>query len=156
MNLHMDSAALDLNAGQFVTLENACGTEIRMQDGSAWVTEEGDPNDFTLAPGQAHTVTHAGRTVVQAMDPAKIVLIENEMPCAANAATDEAAKESPAWYTEGLRAVSNYFAGLAEDFEHKALAEPVRMIDVYGPDEQLARYRVKAQLGYMESDPRYF
>jgi hypothetical protein len=155
MNLHMDSAALALKAGQFVTLDDACGTEIRIQDGSAWVTEEGDQSDFTLAPGEAHTVTHAGRTVVQAMNPTKIVLVENDLPCAANDESATADAGAP-WYAGGLRTVSGYFASLAAEFEQKALADRFRAIDAYGADEQLARYRLSAQLGYMETDPRYF
>jgi len=156
MNLHMESAALALEAGQFVTLEDACGTQIRIDNGAAWVTEEGDPNDFTLVPGEAHTVMHKGRTVVQAMNPAEITLRENAMPCAANDATEAPAEPDKPWYAEGLQAVSGYFASLTEDFEKKALAERAGANDAYGLDEQIARYRLKAQLGYMESDPRYF
>jgi hypothetical protein len=156
MQLHMESAALALKAGQFVTLEDACGTQIRIQNGSAWVTEEGDPNDFTLVPGEAHTVMHQGRTVVQAMNSAQITLREHAVPCAANDGEEAVAAKGSAWYSGGLRAVSNYFAGLSEDFEQKALADRVRPIEAYGVEEQIARYRVKAQLGYMESDPRYF
>ena len=155
MNLHMDSAALALKAGQFVTLEDACGTKIRLQDGTAWVTEEGDPNDFTLFPGEAHTVTHAGRTVVQAMNPARIVLVENEMPCAnegAGAVTDEA----PAWYSGGMRALSGYLASLAEDFERKALFSRVAPIDEYESNGQFPRSRLNSPLGHMLSEPRYF
>ena len=42
MNLNINSAALALDPGQLVTLDDACGTQIRMQDGSAWITEEGE------------------------------------------------------------------------------------------------------------------
>jgi hypothetical protein len=96
MNLHMDSAALALKAGQFVTLDDACGTQIRIKNGAAWVTEEGDFNDFTLAPGQAHTVMHQGRTVVQAMNPTEITLREHDVPCAANDSFEKAAAEPAA------------------------------------------------------------
>ena len=71
MNLHMENAELALKPGQFLTLDDACGTEIRIENGSAWITEEGDSSDFTLAPGAAHTVMHQGRVLAEGA-PAEI------------------------------------------------------------------------------------
>jgi hypothetical protein len=158
MNLHMDSAALALKAGQFLTLENACGTEIRIQDGSAWVTEEGDPNDFTLAPGEAHTVMHQGRTVVQAMNPAHLTLREGESPCAANdsslAGTFLHAPPGTPWYASGLHALSAFVAGIGEDDERSAAY--AYQSKTHQAGERLERERLGAQIGYMLSEPRYF
>jgi len=160
MNLHMESGALALKTGQFVTLDDACGTQIRIQDGSAWITEEGEQTDFTLATGEAHTVMHQGRTVVQAINPAQIMLREAEFPCAANessngAANSPALPETP-WYASGLHAVTSLLGRAAKDFEDQAIASRVHVINDSAGDQPVARYRLDAQLGYMNSDPRYF
>jgi hypothetical protein len=39
-----------------------------------WITEEGEPRDFVVGPGEAFLVTRAGRTLVQAMAPAHVAL----------------------------------------------------------------------------------
>jgi hypothetical protein len=160
MNLNINSAALALDPGQLVTLEDACGTQIRMQDGSAWITEEGEQSDYTLSPGEAHTVMHHGRTLVQAMNAAHITLREQDVPCAANDSSGPVeamhAAIDPPWYASGLRAVSTFLDRAAKDFEDQAIASRVHVINDSAGEQPLARYRLDAQLGYMNSDPRYF
>jgi hypothetical protein len=160
MNLHMDSAALALKPGQFVTLEDACGTQIRIQDGSAWITEEGDPNDFTLSPGEAHTVMHQGRTVVQAMDSAKLTLREGECPPAANDSSlrfgSQHASPTEPWYASGIHALAAFVANIAEDQERNTQDSYAYQSKVHQAGERIARHRLETQLGYMVSDPRYF
>jgi hypothetical protein len=49
-----------------------------------WITEEGEPRDFVVGPGEAFVVTRPGRTVVQAMAATRVALRGEAMPCAAN------------------------------------------------------------------------
>jgi hypothetical protein len=158
MNLHMDSAALALQPGQFVTLENACGTQIRIEDGSAWITEEGDPNDFTLAPGEAHTVMHQGRTVVQAINPAHLTLREGVVPCAANDSSQVLRRAVPSqpWYSSGLQALSAFVESIAGEQEQNTVGSYAYQAKVHQAEERIARYRLGTQLGYMLSEPRHF
>ena len=46
--------------------------------GTLWVTEEGSVKDHILGPGEAVTLSHDGRAVVQAMVPAWIAFGEGE------------------------------------------------------------------------------
>lgn len=84
MNLKLDSPVLSLEAGQLLSLDDACGTRIQPHEGTVWITEEGEPRDFVVGPGEAFVVTRAGRTLVQAVVPARVALRDGRMPCAAN------------------------------------------------------------------------
>ena len=74
MELHLKAPLLALEAGQVVTLDDAAGTRIEARSGTVWVTEEGDRDDHIVAPGETLVVTHDGRTLVQALQPACIAL----------------------------------------------------------------------------------
>jgi len=51
----------------FVKLDHPVGVEIRCRKGAAWVTQEGDPRDHVLAPGEAIRFARAGRVLVSAV-----------------------------------------------------------------------------------------
>ena len=74
MELHINAPVLALEPGQVVTLDDAAGTRIVARSGIVWVTEEGDRDDHIVAAGETLVVTHAGRTLVQALQPAWIAL----------------------------------------------------------------------------------
>jgi hypothetical protein len=74
MHLQLEAPVLALEAGQLVSLDDACGTSIHSRLGTVWITEEGEPRDFVVGPGEAFLVTRAGRTLVQAMAPAHVAL----------------------------------------------------------------------------------
>ena len=84
MNLQLEAPVLALEAGQIFSLDDACGTSIQAWAGTVWITEEGEPRDFVVGPGEAFVVTRAGRTLVQAVAPARVALRDGPMPCAAN------------------------------------------------------------------------
>ena len=78
MQLNVIAPQLALDRGQVLTLDDAAGTRIQARIGTVWVTEEGSVKDHILGPGEAITVAHDGRTVVQAMRPAWIAIGEGE------------------------------------------------------------------------------
>ena len=84
MNLRLDPPDLCLAAGQLLSLDDARGMRILPSAGTLWITEEGEPRDFVVGPGEAFVVTRAGRTLVQAVAPARVALRDGPMPCAAN------------------------------------------------------------------------
>jgi hypothetical protein len=88
MQLTAIAPQLALDSGQVVTLDDAAGTRILARLGTLWVTEEGSVKDHILGPGEALTVSHDGRTVVQAMKPAWIAIGESE-PAANDASISE-------------------------------------------------------------------
>ena len=74
MELHLNAPVLALEPGQVVTLDDAAGTRIYARSGTVWVTEEGDRDDHIVATGETLVVSHNGRTLVQALQPAWIAL----------------------------------------------------------------------------------
>jgi Protein of unknown function (DUF2917) len=87
MQLKVTTPVLALEAGQVVTLDDAEGLRILARGGTVWVTEEGDPKDHIVRPGDTLTVARPGRTVIQALQAAWISISEGL--CAANDATLE-------------------------------------------------------------------
>ena len=74
MRLELEAPLLTLQPGQVVALDDAIGIRIVAQRGTVWVTEEGDHSDHILRPGEARVVRKPGRTLVQAMQCARIAL----------------------------------------------------------------------------------
>jgi len=76
MEMLVNAPVLDLHDGQLVTLFDAEGTRIVARRGTVWVTEEGDRADHIVSAGESLVVAHPGRTLVQAMRPARIAIRE--------------------------------------------------------------------------------
>jgi hypothetical protein len=74
MELHIDHPLIALEPGQVVTLDDAAGTRVSARYGTVWVTEEGNPHDHIVEPGQELLLRRDGRTVVQALQPAWVAL----------------------------------------------------------------------------------
>lgn len=81
MELLVNAPVLDLEEGQVMTLVDAEGMRIVPRHGAVWVTQEGDRRDHIVTEGEALVVLRPGRTVVQALKPARVEIRE-----AANAA----------------------------------------------------------------------
>ncbi len=82
MQLKLKSPVLSLEAGQVLSLDDAEGLRIRARIGTLWITQEGSPKDHIVGPGDTPIVAKAGRTVVQALQQAWVMI--GEVPAAAN------------------------------------------------------------------------
>jgi hypothetical protein len=76
MELRVNAPVLELETGQVMTLLDAEGARIVPREGSVWVTQEGDRADHIVAVGEAMVVLRPGRTVVQALRPARVEIVE--------------------------------------------------------------------------------
>ena len=74
MTLNLERPVIALEAGQLLTLDDAAGTRIVSRLGTVWVTEEGDPEDHIVGPGETRLIGRGGRTLLQAMQPAWVAL----------------------------------------------------------------------------------
>jgi hypothetical protein len=72
MQVTSKAPVLALAAGDVVTLDDALGVRIQSRAGTVWVTEESNPHDHIVGPGEVLVVSRAGRTVIQALQPAWI------------------------------------------------------------------------------------
>src|SRR5437763_15472830 len=78
MEVKSQAPALAPSTGQVVTLDDALGVRIQARAGTVWVTEESDPNDHVVGPGEVLVVARQGRTVIQALQPSWIALHPRE------------------------------------------------------------------------------
>ncbi|HZZ91989.1 MAG TPA: DUF2917 domain-containing protein [Usitatibacter sp.] len=85
MEITSKAPVLALAAGDVVTLDDARGIRLQARAGTVWVTEEANPRDHIVGPGEALILSRSGRTVIQALQPAWIALGDG---AAANDALD--------------------------------------------------------------------
>ena len=74
MQLNVKQPMLCLQTGQVLTLDDAAGTRIHAAMGTVWITEEDAREDHIVAMGDSRVVARDGRTVVQALAPAWVVI----------------------------------------------------------------------------------
>ena len=55
-------------------IENGKGTEVFCLKGTVWLTQEGDPRDIVLSPGQSFVLDRKGVAVVYALKEAAITV----------------------------------------------------------------------------------
>lgn len=86
---------LDLPGGTVVPFSSVPGERVRILHGQVWLTEEGDPRDAFLASGEEIDLATRGLAVIEAINPARVELIEpvNIVRTVANAVR---------WATAGL------------------------------------------------------
>ena len=63
---------LSLAAGELLRIEAARGLEVHAEQGHLWITEEAQPDDVWLAPGQRVRLVGSGLAVIEAKGAARI------------------------------------------------------------------------------------
>ena len=61
-----------LAAGEILRIETARGLEVRCESGPLWITEEAQPDDVWLAPGQRVRLVGSGLALLEAKGPARL------------------------------------------------------------------------------------
>jgi len=54
---------------------DAAGLRLRVLAGTLWVTQEREPDDIVLEPGQSFVLTRQGQTVISALKNARVVIV---------------------------------------------------------------------------------
>ena len=67
----------DLTSGEFVRLDGARGTTLRVTRGTLWLTQERDTRDIVLAAGDSYTIDRGGLTLVQAHGSASVCVLSH-------------------------------------------------------------------------------
>jgi hypothetical protein len=65
---------VELAQGDVLPLDNAAGVQVSSLEGSLWLTEERGVGDVILEAGESYEVATEGRTLVQAMSPARVAV----------------------------------------------------------------------------------
>ena len=63
-----------LDRGNLLRILNGRGTRIRVASGVLWVTEENNPDDHVLLPGDAIDLAEKGTAIALAHRPARVVI----------------------------------------------------------------------------------
>ena len=68
---------LVLEHGDIICINgDARNMEVSCATGRLWVTQQGDPNDYILAPGDRLVINRNGRIAVTAMNHARLHLVK--------------------------------------------------------------------------------
>ena len=67
---------IELASNGVLTFSDSPGTRLECLEGTVWITEDGSSDDVVLDPGRRHDVARKGVTVVQALSPARIAILE--------------------------------------------------------------------------------
>lgn len=85
MNIRLNTSPVCLAKSQAVTLTDAKGSLIRCLSGGLWITQDHDPRDIVLEPGESFTIDRAGPAIVWALAPSSVEMraAEQHRPFAA-------------------------------------------------------------------------
>jgi Protein of unknown function (DUF2917) len=63
---------IDLQRGRFLRVREGAGSTITAHAGSVWITEQDNPRDVVLRPGQSFTLGRPGLALVEAFSDAAV------------------------------------------------------------------------------------
>lgn len=63
---------IDLQRGKFLRVRQGAGSTVTAHAGSVWITEQDNPHDVVLRPGQSFTLARKGLALVEAFSDASI------------------------------------------------------------------------------------
>lgn len=76
MRVCSDASRFSLTDGQVAVLRDAAGARIECLNGLLWITQEDEGRDVLLGPGEEITLERDGKTLVEALKPSLVWLLE--------------------------------------------------------------------------------
>lgn len=70
---------IDLQRGKFLRVRAGAGSTVTAHTGSVWITEQDNPRDVVLRPGQSFTLARPGLALVEAFSDASLSLDPRSM-----------------------------------------------------------------------------
>lgn len=98
MNVLNGPVSIDLGDGRTLRLEDARGASLTVTCGEVWVTQEGDVRDIVLDAGSRYVLERDGRTVLQALAPARITIGALPLAVSPAAASKPGMHNPRRWY----------------------------------------------------------
>jgi len=105
MKIALNADSLDLQTDQVLHLQDAAETRIVCLRGRVWITQEGDPRDITLEPGEGFTLERPGMTLAAALSASSVRI---ETPAVRASTSPSRRSMVPSW----LPALGPVFASL--------------------------------------------
>jgi len=75
MNTDLKLPSISLHHGQAHRIESGKGLLVQCLSGTLWLTQDSDPRDIVLEPGQEAIIERSGLSVVSALSDARFVLL---------------------------------------------------------------------------------
>lgn len=75
MNTDLKLPAITLHHGQAHRIESGKGLLVQCLAGTLWLTQDNDPRDIVLEPGEEATIERDGLSLVTALSDAQFVLL---------------------------------------------------------------------------------
>jgi len=69
----------ELESGEYVKLDGARGTTLRVTRGTLWLTQERDTRDIVLSAGDVFTIDRGGLTLIEAQRSATVCVLARHM-----------------------------------------------------------------------------
>jgi hypothetical protein len=63
---------IDLPRGKYLRIREGAGSTVTAHGGSVWITEQDNPRDVVLRPGQSFTLGRRGLALVEAFSDAAV------------------------------------------------------------------------------------
>jgi hypothetical protein len=76
MRVDLQSAALRLTRGKAIRVRDGAGSTLQVLEGWVWITEENNPRDVVLRPGERFRLAGSGLAIVEAFSDASISLLQ--------------------------------------------------------------------------------
>jgi hypothetical protein len=67
MTLQLKKGAVKLGPNQTLKVVDGAGSTVSAIEGSVWITEENQPNDIVLAPGESYRLRKPGVALVNSL-----------------------------------------------------------------------------------------
>jgi len=74
MDIRLDRTAVKLNERETISVVDGKGARIAVVDGSVWLTQERDPRDVMLRPGESFTLDRNGTAIIEALADTEVAL----------------------------------------------------------------------------------
>lgn len=69
-------ALTQLPQGRYLRLHRVDGRSIAVFKGTVWITQDGDPRDVFVGPGETFFVDRPGLVLIEALDDASLIVLE--------------------------------------------------------------------------------
>jgi hypothetical protein len=63
---------IDLPRGKYLRIREGVGSTVTVHGGSVWITEQDNPRDVVLRPGQSFTLGGRGLALIEAFSDAAV------------------------------------------------------------------------------------
>lgn len=80
MNIELESPEVGLARDGLIALRDTRGLRITCRTGVLWITQDNYDKDFIVGPGESHVIDYNGLTLVTALEPSTLSLVEAPAP----------------------------------------------------------------------------